>query len=260
MKFKLKNDLLLIYHFLNGKWIKILLLLLFFLSLAFAYNNRILFSNFTDLNMIDGFISFFKSPISVAILFLFPMLFLSIYILYCIEKFGANLMRFEKKEKYIQFLISSILKTNTIFFIIVVFFIMFATCCMISPRFMILYIADYKTINLLYFIVFLFKIYLIGQWLSIASILFIKMGFSIITIIFNLIIYYTIFDYTVIGDYVVSSVMEMPIWFSKYLYILNYKSFTIEILCFIVFAIILLILFNCIYFCCIKKVKNVGGL
>lgn len=260
MKAKIKKNLFLINYWFDNSWLIMLIFILFCLSFVFAYDSRKLLLDFPLINFIDGFITIFKNPISIVILFLFPMLFISIHTLYQNEKLGANLLRFENKKQYINYLIQSVLKSNTVLFFLLILFLSFAVFCVISPKFLVIYLADYKTLNGLYLIVYLFKIYFIGQWLSIISILLIKIDYSWLIIIMNLFIYYSIFNYSIDENRIISTIFKMPIWIGDYLCMLNYKNYILDLGSFIVFCILLVLLCKGIYEYCSKKVKNIGVL
>lgn len=115
-------------------------------------------------NFIDGMVFFFKEPIIVVSTILLPMLITSLNVMHKIENLGSNLIRYSTKKEYLYNLINCCFKSNTIFFLIIIFIIIIATLCMISNQISIAYIYEYKTINLLYLIVYLFKVYFIGQW------------------------------------------------------------------------------------------------
>lgn len=255
MNAKIKNSLNFLNYHIGNRLFLTICFALFILIFIYAYyvgdTFTILYLNH---NFFTGVIVFFEQPIIIVILILLPMLINAISVTYNSNKFGSNLLRFKTKKEYINYLINSCLKVNSIFFLIIVFVLFIATFCLIDSNISIIYDTNYKTLNIIYLIVFLFKLYFIGQFLSLLSILFMKIS-KIFTVILNIFSYYSVLTYF---DRNILSVFNMPLLIGDYLHTLTYKSFSLEIICFMLFCILLFILFWLVYMRCNKVIKNIG--
>lgn len=259
MKVKIKNKVKFLDYFIGGKFSIILITLLFALIFVYAYYIGDYFYELVSIpNFIDGIVFFFQDPIIIISTILLPMLIMSLNVMYRNESLGSNLIRYSTKKEYLYNIINYCFKLNTILFFIIVFIIMIAAFCMISSRISIAYIYEYKTINLLYLIFYLFKLYFIGQWLSISSVLILKSESKVFCVIINLLVYLPAFFTTIDESKNISSILNMPLLISDYFKMLNYNSFVLEIICFTIFLILLIYFGRIIYKMCCKRIRKIG--
>lgn len=259
MKAKIKNKLSFLEYCIGNNVSIILMAFLFVAIFIYAYYVRNdSYSVISTINFIDGMIFFFQDRTIIITLVLLPMFVMALNVMYRMEKLGSNLIRYSTKKEYVDNLIKYSFKVNTVFFMIIAFIIVIATLCLVSTRISIAYLYEYKTINLLYLIFYLFKLYFIGQWLSILSILVYKLSKRSLGVVIGVCIYLLIFLTTVDMNKTISSVFNMPLLVGDYLKMLNYSSFVIEIICFSIFAILLLLLGKIMYQMSFTKIKKIG--
>lgn len=195
----------------------------------------------------------------ITLCFLPMILFANLLIVNLYERNNMLIIRFNNKRKYINEMIKNVLFCNTFLFfismlVIITFFNFFG-----SGDFSIIYIESFKTTNIVFAIYTVIKLYILSIFVSIIFTLILKLINKLWAIILFVCFSSSLYICYWESYNMVESIFKIPFYFGFYfLNNVEYITFTLNIMAFVVNVLILSLITVLLYKLTIKRMKVVG--
>lgn len=251
----MKNSLKLLkenlkFH-INSNQFRLILLLLICFNL---YGTSYLSAN---LSYFDGFINIITNGYYVVCLFAIILL----NTINMFDKFEKNqffIIRFKDRKMYLKQLITNILFSNSVLFLMNLVLIIIGLNIFASSSFTISTVLNYSIPNILYIFFYLIRFFTIIQLIAIVNTCLLKLINNKVVISFNLLIYLMILFAPYEPKIVISSVSKMFLVISDYMRLHYYSDFLLEILCSSIYISILLLIAVLSFIFTKNRMKNIG--
>ena len=251
MKHLYKNNIISFMNSNNFKTIFVCQLLITLYSF-FAYG--LVLNKEINLSYLDKYININSSIWFFSISYIFLLLFVQIYI---IKKYTNNYIlvsRFNNIKAFWKFIRNIILLVNSILYFVSQILLLIMLNFTIN-KFEIKVMDTYNITNITYSIFVFIKNYLLMLSISLLNFNLIRVFKEKIVIICNVLLF-TYMSTSLLRVGTVKRITDMSFYLYDYIAGCKYSSFKLEIICFLIFNIIIIAISNILFFYSNKKLKG----
>ena len=251
MKHLYKNNIISFMNSNNFKTIFVCQLLITLYSF-FAYG--LVLNKEINLSYLDKYININSSIWFFSISYIFLLLFVQIYI---IKKYTNNYIlvsRFNNIKAFWKFIRNIILLVNSILYFVSQILLLIMLNFTIN-KFEIKVMDTYNITNITYSIFVFIKNYLLMLSISLLNFNLIRVFKEKIVIICNVLLF-TYMSTSLLRIGTVKRINDMSFYLYDYIAGCKYSSFKLEIICFLIFNIIIIAISNILFFYSNKKLKG----
>lgn len=195
----------------------------------------------------------------ITLCFLPMILFANLLIINLYEKNNMLIIRLNNKRKYINEMIKNVLFCDTFLFLISMLVIITFFNFFRNGDFSIIYVDSFKTTNIVFAIYTVIKLYILSIFISIIFTLIFKLINKLWAIILFIFCSSSLYVCQWINYDVIQNIFNVPFYFGFYfLNNVEYTTFTLNIIAFVVNILILSLIVALFYKMTIKRMKVVG--
>lgn len=228
---------------------------------TFSYQNMIhqsMNQNITALpNVIEGMIDISSNNFFPVLLFFILILFSSVTVYRCFQANDMYILRLDNKKKYLENVLKTIFITNTVTYLIILVVLFLVLFCFLGPQFSILYVAQYKTYNIIYLFFYLFRSFCLVQVISMITILLFQLLKPSFVLILNIILYIGTMNFYY-DQHEINSIWQIPLGLMQYFTTTKYASFYFEVMLSSMYVLFFIMLGGLLFEYCYRHMKRVG--